>query len=164
MIDRKRLFEVLDYDAETGVFAWKIARPRGVKPGDIAGSIDADGYRQVSVDGRVYRIHRLAWLWMTGERPDRQIDHICGDKLNNTFANLRPATHGQNLRNRGAQSNNTSGRKGVSWNKKISKWSVQIGADGRRIHLGFYDENKLDEAASAYERAAKELHGEFARV
>lgn len=170
------LKECLDYDGLTGVFTWR-ERPREhfkcnrvckrwntIHSGNVAGSIDSYGYWQITIGNKFYRAHRLAWLWMTGELPARQIDHICGDKLNNSFANLRPATHGQNLRNRGAQSNNMSGRKGVSWNKKASKWSVQIDADGCRSHLGFYDEDKLDDAASAYERAAKELHGEFARV
>lgn len=166
----------LDYDQDTGAFTWR-KRPRehfatqrawnrcnARFPGTEAGTVDAYGYSKISVGHVDYLAHRLAWLYMTGEWPAAQIDHINCDKLDNRFCNLRQATNAENIRNSRKPSTNTSGLKGVSWHKPNNKWRVQISANGSKRHLGYFDEDKLDEAAAAYERAAKALHGEFARV
>lgn len=88
------------------------------------------------------------------------IDHINGDGLDNRRANLRQATHAENMRNRRIGSNNTSGFKGVSLHKASGRWVAQICADNVRHHLGYHD--TPTEAAIAYDAAARELHGEFA--
>lgn len=90
------------------------------------------------------------------------VDHMDGDKLNNVRPNIRLATNAQNLCNRGPNKNNTSGFKGVSWNKRSGKWRSQIWKDGVTHHLGLFAD--LREAASAYDKAALELHGEFAQT
>lgn len=90
-----------------------------------------------------------------------QVDHINGDGLDNTRQNLRLCTNQQNSQNQGIAGNNTSGFKGVSYNKANRKWVAYIKLDGRRIHLGSF--SSPQEAARAYDRKALELFGEFAR-
>lgn len=88
------------------------------------------------------------------------VDHCDGDGLNNQRFNLRPANQFQNQQNRGIDRNNTTGLKGVTWNKAAQKWYAFIGVNGKHTYLGGFD-FKL-EAGLAYDNAARELHGEFA--
>jgi hypothetical protein len=90
------------------------------------------------------------------------VDHINGDGLDNTRSNLRQATNAENLHNRGPQSNNTSGYKGVYWNKQAGKWHAQIRAHRKAHFLGHHD--TAEAAARAYDEAAVRLHGEFAHL
>ena len=89
---------------------------------------------------------------------DMQVDHINHDTLYNLRENLRNCTMTQNNRNRGKQADNTSGYKGVSQSRK--KWQAQIRVDGKDIHLHTYPTR--EEAARAYDEAAKMYHGDFA--
>jgi len=91
-----------------------------------------------------------------------EVDHKNGDALDNRKQNLRKSTHAQNMCNVGTPSNNTSGFKGVSWGRRENKWRSYITLHGKQKHLGFFP-NKED-AAHAYDEAAKILHGEFARL
>ena len=93
---------------------------------------------------------------------DMEVDHVNHDTLDNRKGNLRICTRSQNRMNREKQSNNTSGLKGVSRYKASGKWQAQIQVNGKHIHLSFFDD-KLD-AARAYNKAAKELFGEFALI
>lgn len=88
----------------------------------------------------------------------RKIDHADGNSLNNCRSNLRPATHGQNMMNRGKLSNNTSGFKGVY--KYRTKWMALITSDKKRKHLGYF--NDKIEAARSFDLAAVKYHGAFA--
>lgn len=90
------------------------------------------------------------------------VDHASGDRLDNRRVNLRPCTHAENQRNQGPSSRNASGYKGVSLYKRDGTYRASIAAHGRRRHLGYYS-NPV-EAARAYDAAARELHGEFART
>ena len=90
------------------------------------------------------------------------VDHIDGNGLNNQRCNLRLCTNAENLMNRGANKNNTSGYKGVTWHKKISKWQSQIMLNRKNIKLGYFSD-KTD-AARAYNEAAKKYFGEFAKI
>jgi len=89
-----------------------------------------------------------------------QIDHANQNKLDNQRRNLRPATHRQNCTNRGKQSNNTSGYKGVSWSKWAHKWRATITVEKRNIHLGYFKDKKS--AALRYNHAALQHYGRFA--
>lgn len=89
-------------------------------------------------------------------------DHIDGDGLNNRRVNLRLATNSQNLANRRIFTVNTSGYKGVAWNKNCGKWQAQIGIEGKTHYLGLHV--RVEDAAIAYDEAARKLFGEFARL
>ena len=88
------------------------------------------------------------------------VDHINGNPLDNRKSNLRICTHAENQRNRGANKNNTSGYKGVHWSKTTKKWRAEIRHDNKSIHMGYF--KTPEEAARAYDKKAKELHGEYA--
>jgi len=154
------LRSILEYSPETGVFTWLEDRYR-VKKGDIAGSLNGGKRIDIKIDQRLYRAHRLAWYYMTGEWPEEQIDHKNTDSLDNRFDNLRSVTCAQNSRNRTKQSNNTSGYKGITWNNMAHKWQPKIQKDGVFYYLGTYE--NLDEAVEVYRKKAIELFGEFAR-
>lgn len=104
------------------------------------------------------RLHRE----IIGAKPGEQVDHINGDSLDNRIENLRICTASENNSNRGNQKNNTSGFRGVTWNKQTQKFRACIWSDRKRFYLGSFDDPI--EAAKAYDRKADELHGEFARL
>lgn len=163
MLTAERLRELIDYDAESGIFRWRrTVNNNKAKAGAVAGSIGQNGYRYIGVDGRVYLAHRLAWLYVHGEWPPGELDHLDVIPLNNRIANLRPATRSENNRNCGMSSNNTTGFKGVIVHKESGRFRAQIWKDRRRIHLGYFD--VAEDAAAAYDAAARELHGNFAKV
>lgn len=91
-----------------------------------------------------------------------QTDHINGDGLDNRRANLREATHTENSSNRRLARNNTSGYKGVDWHKASRKWRARVKVDRKSKHIGCY--STAEEAARAYDVAARELHGGYASV
>ncbi len=149
-----RLRTVLDYDQETGVFRWRCDRP-GVRAG-VAGGVAVHGYWRLKVDGRFWYAHRLAWFYVYGEIPDREIDHIDGNRANNAIANLRAASTRQNQQNKIARLP-SSGFRGVR--KQCNKWCAKIRIDGKYTHIGSYDTPEA--ASAAYEEAAAKHHGEF---
>ena len=162
MITETRLRELFVYDPLRGSFTRRAYRSPNARAGDIAGTKDKDGYVQIQIDGKIYKAHRLAWLYMTGDWPRHNIDHADLDTSNNVWANLRPATVAQNAANCGRRPFNTSGFKGVTFDKKKGRWMAQIQVARRCRHLGYHDTPDL--AHAAYALAAREVHGEFARV
>lgn len=155
----EKLRELLAYDANTGHFTWLQPRPHGVKVGDQAGRINTQGYVQFAVLGRLYSAHRVVWLYVFGEWPPSYIDHINGVRSDNRLANLRLATNSQNQANRRRWPKNTSGMKGVCWNKKSNAWQAGIKVNGRSIHLGLHPTREA--ASAAYAQAASQYFGEF---
>jgi hypothetical protein len=151
----ERIMEVLSYDPMTGVFRWLAQLSASVIVGTEAGCINKSGYRVIRVDGRLYYAHRLAWLYMTGKMPPRQIDHRNLIRSDNVFANLRDASGSQNHGNVRAQSNNKIGEKGIHLHS--GKFAVQF----RHKHIGLFD--NIDDAKLAYCVAANKYFGEFAR-
>ena len=91
-----------------------------------------------------------------------EIDHINGDGLDNRRKNLRIVSHQQNLFNRRSNKNSSSVYRGVSWSKSNNKWHAFIQKNGVLFHLGHYSSER--EAAMVYNKKAKELFGEFARL
>jgi hypothetical protein len=92
--------------------------------------------------------------------PNSIVDHINGNTLDNRKLNLRICTHAENMRNVSKKTKNTSGYKGVFWEK--GKWKVQLKYNYKSIHLGRFN-NKID-AALAYNQAAIKYYGEFAQL
>ena len=169
-LTQDRLRAILHYDPETGVFIRTAAlRPQAAhyvgkvagftKPGAVG---NGGGYVMVTVDGRAYRAHRLAWLYMMGTWPEADIDHRDSDRANNRWDNLRAATRSENIHNMGLRARNTSGRKGACYDAKRQKWLAQIVVNGRYIFLGRYETR--DEAGDAYDAAASRHFGVFARA
>jgi hypothetical protein len=156
---QNELKRLLAYDPDTGIFRWRIARGRAVV-GGIAGAKNGKGYWTIKIEWIKYQAHRLAWLYMTGEWPVDQIDHINMDRADNTWSNLRAATNAQNQAN-SLKKSNTSGLRGVHWAQKDKKWIAQIQRDYRKVRLGAFD--TPEEARAVYLDAAWEAFGEYAR-
>jgi hypothetical protein len=154
-VTRTRLRELLHYDDETGVFRWWKRVGEEMRPGEVAGSV------RISVDGRRYRAHQLAWFYMTGRWGRPTIDHRDGNATNNCWSNLRRATASQNNANRRRARHNTSGYKGVFSCGRSGRWRAVIRWNGRRTYLGTFDTPEA--AHAAYVAAARKLFGEFAR-
>ena len=173
------LRELFDYDDGAGVLIWK-SRPiymfretsrsayhnstiwNGRYAGQPAGAANNKGYIHIKVDGRSLAAHRLIWLHQYGEPPSLSIDHIDGNKSNNRLSNLRQATRSQNAANTSCTKCNSSGFRGVVFNKQTNSYMARITKDGRSNYLGLFD--TINEAKAAYERAAVMMYGEFART
>lgn len=153
-----RLRELLDYDQGTGIFRWKVYRGSKAKAGDVAGSLNEDGYRIILVDGRKYRAHRLAWLWVHGKFPDGIIDHRNCARADNPIDNLRDTTKTVNQQNqRAAFKNNRLGIRGVRLNRTGTGYETRLCVNKKFICLGTY---KTAEEAHAVYVAAKRKHHE----
>lgn len=161
----ERLRQLVNYSPETGVFIRCVRTSNRIRIGDVVGSITSKGkckYLRANIDGNLYYLHQLAWLYMTGEWATKEIDHKDGNGLNNRWANLRLATHAQNSQNRKPASNNKSGVKGVCWDTARKRWLVTISADKKQCHIGRFVDKEV--AMLAYQAAAQKVHGEFANT
>lgn len=163
LLSVERLREVLDYDPETGVFKWKVKINRNIVVGSTAGGLHPKGYWRIAVDGKRYLAHRLAYLYINGEWPDDQVDHRDRNRINNRWNNLRPASQTQQNGNTNMNKNNSSGARGVCWDKSRTKWLAFINVNDRFKNLGRFDE--FEDAREAHGIAAIEHFGEeFART
>jgi hypothetical protein len=160
MLTVERLRELLIYEPDTGLFTRRItvSNARGGRAGEVAGSINGAGYVYVIVDGSKHLAHRLAWLYMTGEWPTTGVDHRDHDEVNNRWNNLRLANQSMNNGNASVHADNPSGAKGVSHSQRLDKpWKARI----HNRHLGHFA--TIEEAKAAYDKAAREIFGEFFR-
>jgi len=156
-ITQKRLQELLSYDPETGLFINLTQRSSRAKKGSTTGCKRQDGYIHIKLDYKLYFAHRLAWLYVHGNFPEKDIDHINEIKGDNRLVNLRLATNQENMHNISSpQINNTSGFLGVSWDKNAQKWRARIIINKKYKHLGYF--NTAEEAYEAYLKAKRELH------
>lgn len=161
-VNADRLRSLLHYEPDTGVFTWKVYRGRTAKAGDVAGTAtNAQGYRCIMVDQTSYKANCLAWLYMTGEWPETDVDHRDGDRLNDRWGNFRLATRSQNCANRKKHSNNSSGFKGVHLKRASGKWAATICVNYKIHYLGSFE--TPEEAHESYVSAAQKYFGEFAR-
>lgn len=162
-VTAERVREVLLYAPETGFLGWRNRRAGQPPPGRHAGYIGADGYWKVRLDGLTYQAHRLIWLYMTGEWPSEEVDHINLNKADNRWGNLREASHRDNMINVRARkpSGSPSHLKGAYKSHRQDTWFSQIRINGRARRLGTF--NTAEEAHAAYCEAAQRHHGVFAR-
>lgn len=164
---------VIAYHPGTGEFYWK-QRPakffssdkscvmwNAQWAGKRACAMDTKGYGVVAINGKLVRAHRLDYFLIHGEWPKVSIDHINGNKADNRWANLRHATRCENQRNQKRPKTNTSGHKGVVFDKKNKTWYFQMRMDGgsRFTKTGF---KTKEEAVKACHLKRKELHKDFA--
>ena len=114
------------------------------------------GYSRLTFQNKSYLSHRLIWYLQKSTWPD-QIDHVNGDRSDNTWTNLREVSSREQSFNKKGWS--SCGVKGVYWHKSKGKWHTRVRADGKVHQVGYYD--SLEEAAKAYQDKAKHLHKEF---
>ena len=138
MITQARLKEVLHYNKESGIFVWHSPTTRRVKKGDIAGNVNDMGYIRIRVDGKSYRGHRLAWLYVYGKLPEKQIDHINHNRADNRIENLREVNNIENSKNHSIGINNTSGVVGVYWCNTNKRWKATIKINYKSVALGIF--------------------------
>lgn len=156
ILSAQRLRELLNYDPHTGIFTNRISR-KTAKAGLQSGCEHHDGYRQIRIDGRFYGSHRLAWLYMHSTMPMHDIDHIDGNRSNNSIGNLRDVSRSINLQNqRACRSDNKSGFLGVSWNEETQLWYSRIQLKGLQKCLGYF--KTPEDAHQAYLNAKRVLH------
>ncbi|MFA7188473.1 MAG: HNH endonuclease [Sphaerochaetaceae bacterium] len=159
-ISHESLLENLKYDESTGEFTWLVSSARRIKIGAVAGSLTSHGYISIRLLGKRYYAHVLAWFYIHKIWPTARIDHEDTCRSNNAFSNLRLATDSQNSGNSSGHSDRISGFKGVRMFRK--KFTARILSKGAPKHLGTFDTPQ--EAAAAYDAAAVEYFGNFART
>ena len=155
---QQSVLELFDYC--DGNLYWKVKSSTKIAIGDKAGTVKANGYRQISIKGWLYLAHRLIYLMHHGHLP-WCVDHIDGDPSNNRIENLRAATLSQNMTNRPKNCDNTSGFKNVYKSKNGKKWIVVMKVNGKQQYFGTYDDIELADLVATEARAKH--HKEFAR-
>lgn len=136
--------KLYDYSSKTGTIQ---RRDEGV-----AGMYHAtNGYLRLRYKGKSCSAHRVIWMYMTGNWPEGDVDHIDHDRLNNRWCNLRVVSRKENMQNASISKSNKSGFTGVGWCRQQRQWRAQIMVDGKSIKLGRFD--KVEDAIDARKRA-----------
>lgn len=161
------LRQLLSYDPETGKLFWKERGPEWFDSEPrhrawntrCAGkeaftSRHGEGYKCGKVLDRLILAHRAIWAIQTGEWPSDDTDHIDGDRANNRWVNLRAVCRVENMRNTKRSKANSSGHIGVWWSKQVKSWIAEIKVDGKKFHLGTFDD--IADAAAARKAAEKQ--------
>ena len=138
----------------------KISTQKNVLVHSKVGTKNTLGYMVVSIKNKTYLIHRIIF-WLKNNYLPKYIDHIDGNKLNNSIENLREASNQQNCFNQKLRKTSTSGIKNVRWDFRINKWVVRFTVNYKPKHIGVYAE--LHDAIEVAEKTRKQLHKEFAR-
>lgn len=157
-MNQEYLKSLLRYDGSTGQFIW--IKPPKQHPRMLNKTAGADntGYILIKIDGKKYKAHRLAWLYVYGTLPVSNLDHINGNPFDNRINNLRECTQAQNIANMRRWANKML-PKGVK--RAGKKFQARITYQKKVLHLGIYE--TVDEASDAYFNKSVELYGEFAR-
>ena len=165
----EQIKNALHYDPETGLFTWLISPSQRAPKGSVAGTLNDAGYLLIGFEGKRYRAHRLAWLYMTGEWPSSEIDHRNTNRRDNRWENLREASGSQNQWNQQKRTDNTSGVKGVRfWKNRTHEYAIARLAVHGKIVQKMFSVAKFgrDEAFRLACESINELraavHGEFA--
>jgi hypothetical protein len=146
-----RLHALFIYDSRSGFLLRRVNRGKG-RAGDVVGTKHSEGYLQVRVDGAREYVHRIAYALMVGTYPEKEIDHINGDRADNRWCNLRGASHAENMQNRPRASHSTQPFKGVRQSPTKGKWTARIGINQKEMYLGTFATAQA--ANAAYKKAA----------
>jgi len=163
----------VDYNPDTGILTWKNDRPmehfktkihysywKSKVAGKQALTLNNRSYRVIVFNDSSYVQHRVIWKLVTGREPIAEIDHINHDRSDNRWCNLREATWFEQQHNQSIRSDNTSGIKGVNFNKRTGKWVARVQVNNKRLSIGVF--KTIEEAELAIKNKRIELHGEFA--
>ena len=154
MITQEQIRHLFDY--KDGQLIWRVSNTNRVQVGDVAGTANSGGYIQIMVNGKSYVAHQMIWVYHNGDMPKGlEIDHINRQRGDNRLDNLRLVTHQENHFNR-------SKTKGYAWHKVKGKWIASIRVNGKKKHLGYYD-NEQD-ARQSYLSAKQIYHSIQERV
>ena len=148
------------FDYKDGELFWKQKPNRRIKAGSKAGRPKSNDYEVVTISGSIYMSHRIIFLWHHGYLPEF-VDHIDGNISNNRIENLRECSLSQNQFNKKMGKNNTSGYKGVHFNKQAGKWHVEVQCNQKKYYGGLFDDVKA--AGKAADKLRNSIHKEFAR-
>lgn len=118
-------------NSDTGEIFW-------VSTGRPAGSRRPDGYIRLNVSGATVMAHRAIWAWVNGAWPRLFLDHIDGNRQNNSISNLREVTEAESQKNLGVYKTNKSGFPGVYWSKANSRWMATVQINRRRVYVGCF--------------------------
>jgi HNH endonuclease/AP2 domain len=154
MLTQAELKKHVHYDPDTGIFT-RIKHSNASPAGSILGC-NSRGYLVFYVCNKLYRAHRLAWLYYYGRWPEHHLDHINRIRSDNRIANLREVDDQKNAFNTSLSKNNTTGYIGVAWHKQQNKYRAFIKINYRQISLGLYDDPKI--AHEAYLKAKAIYH------
>jgi hypothetical protein len=162
MLTQQELKKYLHYDPKSGIFTHNVVEQKSgriARFGKRAGCRSGK-YEQIELLGVNYYSHHLAWFYMTGQWPEKKLDHKDGNPFNNSFGNLRLATDVQNAQNHRIRSNNTSGITGVYTAPK-GRWRAYITVNKDHRFLGNFD--RKEDAIEARKAAEEKYFGEYAR-
>ena len=173
-LSQKILKECFHYNEDSGDLTW-IERPlshfsraqdrmsfNNKYTGKKIKCVDTSGYLVVGVHYKIHRVHRLIFMYMNGEIPNL-VDHINGDKLDNSWNNLRSATKSENSKNSFISRANTSGYTGVYFCNTNKNWVAQISINGKTKNIGRFTtpSEAANARASLYEgNEYSKRHGE----
>jgi hypothetical protein len=157
-MDQSTLKSLVSYSPETGEFTRLKGTGKGAAKGAVTkGCVDkSTGYRKICIQGKQLYAHRVAWLYMTGQWPEDQIDHKNMDRADNKFDNLRQANNAENNQRSRARADSKTKVLGVCWHKKAEKYVAQIKHQGNAIYLGLH--NSIESAVAARQTAELQLH------
>ncbi|MDD9727198.1 HNH endonuclease signature motif containing protein [Roseovarius sp. SK2] len=159
------LRKFLRYEPDTGKLFWRERTPEDFTDGKQSKeskcaswnsqhsgkeaflNMKKDGHLNGNVRRRSLQAHRVAWAIYYGRWPKHHIDHINGDPADNRIKNLRDVSSTQNMRNCRRFSHNSSGYNGVRWHKRGKKWIAEGCLNGRKKHLGSFDD--IEDAVAA---------------
>ena len=158
MLTKELVHELFEY--KEGNLYWKIARSNRIKVGQIVGCVHEHGYRYTNLNKKPTLVHRLVFLYHHGYMPEF-IDHIDGNRSNNLISNLREATRNQNAHNAKKRKDNTSGIKGIHWDKKRNKWRACFEKNKKNYDAGFFE--SIEQAQRALIDLRNAIHGNFAK-
>jgi HNH endonuclease len=154
------LKSIVNYNADTGIFTWKVRASNASKVGDLCGTLMSIGYIRLTIKWEMILAHRAAWLYVYGQMPSGDIDHINGVRSDNRIVNLRDVPRRLNLQNRAPSKD---GRLlGTHFCKSSGKWIAQIQVDGKKKRLGTFTSEI--EAHNAYVREKRAVHQCMERI